>query len=334
MSKMINHIQNASTLLVFLIIFILITGCQIAIDPGAFNRFADSTAQLREGVDEVLEHQYKWARDRFIEEISLGDSLSEENVQKLLMENVPGKAFAWTTPEPPLLFLEAQKFRETVRELNDALVQYAELLAELAIVGRMDEEEFKATAEGINSGLRDAADTLSESDHNREIAIFSTGATELFQQYLNSKSKEKLREALDRNQETVRIVSDHLRDAMRLASQQAFAEYSPRSLDLAVMLTPDSGLSPEKKKDRVVELIDLNEFLIKRLDTLRRLDDSYRALPGVNRELAASLDKKEGGLASIYRIRDNAKRLREQYKELEKPADDQDADSVTGSNEE
>ncbi len=334
MSKTVNHMQKASALLIFPMIVVFLTGCQSAIDPGAFHRFTESTVELREGADEVLGHQYEWARERFMEEMTVGDSISEENVQKLLLENVPGQPFAWTTPKPPLLFLEARQFRETVREMNDALVQYAELLAELAIAGRMDEEEFKATAEGINTGLRDAAATFSDSDHNRGIAIFSVGATELFQQYLNSKSKEKLREALDGNQENIRALSKHLRDAMRLASQHAFAEYSPRSLDLAILLTPDSGLSPDKKKDRASELIELNELLIKRLDTLRRLDDSYRALPGANRELAESLDKGEGGLTSIYRIRNNAKRLRELYKELEIPADDQDVGSESESNEE
>ena len=326
--------QWAKALLIIPICAVFLTGCQSAIDPGAFNQFAASTVELREGADEVLGHQYEWARERFIEETVAGDEISGENVEKLMLGNDSDKPFAWTSPEPPLLFLGARQFRETVRELNDALVQYAELLAELAGAGRMDEEEFRATAEGINSGLRDAAATVSDADHNQGIAIFSAGATELFQQYLNSKSRDKLREALDGNQENIRTLSEHLRAAMRLASQHTFAEYLPRSFDLAMTLTPDSDLSISKKKDRVVELIELNELLIKRLDTLRRLDDSYRALPGANRELAESLDKGEGGLTSIYRIRDNAKRLRELYRELERPGDEKGAGSDSETTEE
>lgn len=332
MGKTIHPLKKISSLLMVTLFAVLLAGCGSAIDPGAFHRFTESTVELREGADEVLGLQYDWALERFIEETVAGDEISEEKVQKLLLENVPEVPFAWTAGKPPLLFFEVRRFRETVRALNDALVQYAELLAELAVAGNMGEEEFKATAEGINSGLRDATATFSEDDFNKGIAFFSTGATALFQGYLKSKTKDKLREALAGNQKNILDLSQHLRDAMRLASQHAFAEYGPRSLELAISLTPDSGLNTDKKKDRVLELIELDELLIKRLDTLRRLDDSYRALPAANRELMESLDKGQGGLAAIYRIRDNAKRLRELYKELAEPSDGQGAGSAAESN--
>ncbi len=322
--------MNLKHIVIVALVAVFLTGCGSAIDHGPFISFAASTTELRDNADEVLILQYNWARERFIQETTEGDSISEENVQKLILENVPDKPFAWMAPEPQLLFLAARQFRETVGELNDALVQYAELLAELAIAGHLDENEFKATAAGIDSGLSNAAMALGDPDHNQEIAIFSTGATELFRQYLDTKSKDKLRDALNENQENILAVSNHLRDAMRLASQHTFAEYSPRSLDLALMLTPDSGLSNGQKKDRVVELIELNELLIKRLDILRRLDDSYRALPGANQELARSLDNSESGLASIYRIRDNAKQLQELYKELESRSSDTSTESNGG----
>jgi hypothetical protein len=321
--------NRAVALLLGLLAFVSLNGCGGAIDPGAFHRFAESTVELRDGADEVLGIQYDLARDRFLWETAAGDSISEENIQKLLIENVPGKPFAWATPEPQLLFLAARHFRETVGSLNDALVQYADLLVELAGSGRLEEDEFVATATGINTGLQDAANRLSGADHAKEISIFSVGATALFQQYLNSQSKDKLREALNENQGNIQAVADHLRDAMRLTSQHAFAEYSARSFELAMMLTPDSKLKMEKKKDRVVELIELNEVLIKRLDMIRRLDDSYKSLPGANRELAASLDKNDGALGSIYRIRDNAKQLRALQKELLESSSDLDSGSET-----
>lgn len=310
---------GAAALFLSCILAAYLTGCGGAIDPGPFNRFAESTAELRDSADEVLGLQYDWARERFLQETAAGDSVSGENVQRLMLENVPDKPFAWAAPEPPLLFLAARQFRETVGQLNDGLVQYSELLAELAVAGEMNEEEFNAAAQGINSGLRDAAVALDEEGHEREIAIFSLAATEAFKQYLRSRSKDNLKKALGDNQDNIQAVSDHLRDAMSLAARHTFAEYSPRSFDLALSLAPDSDLSVDKKKDRIVELIELDELLIKRLETLRKLDDSYRSLPAANRELAASLGKDGGGLNSIYRIRDNAKRLRELYKELESP---------------
>jgi len=117
--------------------------------------------------------------------------------------------------------------------------------------------------------------------------------------------------ALDKNQDNIRALSEHLCEAMRLASQHTFAEYSPRSLELALTFTPDSKIGMMQKKEHVIELIELNELLIKRLETFRRLNDSYKALPGANRELARSLDSGAGKLAAIFRIRDNARRLRE-----------------------
>jgi hypothetical protein len=306
---------------------VFLSGCATPIDPGAFQQFTESTLELRETTDEVLGHQYEWARDRFLEATAAGDSISEENIQKLILEPVEGRPFAWQTPEPPLLFLEAGKFRTTVRELNDALVQYAELLVELVLAGRMDEEEFRAVAEGINNGLRDAATTLGGPEANREYAIFSLGATKIFQEYLTSRSKKKLREALIDNQKNIFNLSRHLHEAMCLAARQAFGEYTPRTDDFVWDLEPESGLSPGKKQERLLGLIELDELLILRLATLQQLGESYLALPGANRELADSLDRGESALTSIYRIRDDARRLRELYRDLATPTADQSAGS-------
>lgn len=299
-----------------------LSGCSSTIDPGAFQRFAESTVELRDGADEVFEQQYKMARERFEMEVTQGDSLSEINIQKLLIENVPGKPFAWKTQEPPLLFFAARQFRETFGALNDALVKYADLLVELSTSGNISEDEFNAAASGINSGIRDAVAAFGENSQNREISIFSVGATTLFQEYLNSENKQTLRSAILENQENIQALSDHLSKGLQLASRHAFTEYSVRSFDLAMMLTPDSQLTTVQKRERLVELIELDEQYINRLETIRRLNDSYRALPGANRELSASLDNKESGLGSIQRISDNAKRIYKLFKELETPVDD------------
>ncbi|MBU8922723.1 MAG: hypothetical protein KOO63_12970 [Bacteroidales bacterium] len=303
-------------LLLSLSLLMCLAACGGAIDPDPFDRFASSAVELRDSADEVLSHQYDWARERFIQDTVKGDSISGEKVQRLILENVPGVPFAWKAQRPPILFLSAGEFRESVRTLNDALVDYAGLLIELAVSGHIDQDEFTVAASGINSGIQDASKALGLTDKDREIGLFSTAATELFRQYLQSKSKKKLRDALNGNQENIRALSDALSDAMRLASQHFFAEYSSRSLSLALMLAPDNSMSDNQKQDRVVELIELNELLIGRLDVLRRLHDSYESLPGANRDLAASLEKGQHGLTSIYRIRDNAKFLREVYKDL------------------
>jgi len=316
-----NHTRFVTAFLVGLIFAMCLAGCGSAIDPAPFHRFTESVTDLRDSSDDILALQYESARERFLDQTVLGDSLSSENVQRLLLGPAEERPFFWEAPEPQPLFLAARQFRETVGALNDVLVQYAELLAELAAAGQISEEEFGVTAEGINTGLRDAVGAFGETGHTNEIAIFSVAATQLFQQYLNSQSKDKLRRAIEGNQENIRLVSDHLHDAMRLASQHAFAEYSPRSLDLALSLGPDSPLSTGDKKDRLVQLIELDEALIKRLEALRHLNDAYQSLPGANRDLAASLSKGESALSSVKRIRDNAKRLRALYRTLSAAAD-------------
>lgn len=297
----------------------LLFGCG-SIPHDAFGEFTDTAIQLRDGTDEVLGIQYQWARDRFLEDASkaMADSIGEAMVQRLLLESVEGSPFEWRAEEP-ILFLSARKFQKSVYTLNQAIVDYALLLQELAGAGKVSKEEFESNVRELNGNMKEAVAALSGQELDREIAIFSLAASEIFELYLGSKRKNELKRALQENQGTIEEVSSHLRQALAIAARHVHHEYQERSFHLALALAPDSDLQPFERRERLEALIELNEIYDDRLTALRTLDDSYRLLPGANRNLYASLDEVDVSLGSIRRIADNARRLKSLYGELAEP---------------
>lgn len=287
-------------------------GCA-SISPAPFNSLSNSVKQLRGGADASLGMVNNLSRERYIAEGAAGDS--SKYVKPLLLKQ-DGDKFSWNSSDLPLFF-KADQFREGVYQLNSVLVDYTNLLAQLASPDLVAPSVFDELAKDLNSNLRNAASTLSPKSSDKEIAIISTASTAAFGAYLQHRQRASLISALKNNQAAFSHVASLGENAVEIEEQHLLKEYQDASHSIStVLLQP--ALSVKQKEALLRKLVKLDEKFIKELVVLKALHQSYKALPAAHSELAKGLANPKLGLPMIQEIFENSQRLYRLYEELRK----------------
>lgn len=301
-----------AVVIVSLFTVVVLSGCATVSQP-PFQHFADSVQQLRTGADTSLGVVYDRTRDRAIDETARGG----EALLAVLLTAPADDPFGWTSSRSPL-FLTAARFRDGVYRLNSSLVDYAATLSQLASPDLLKPETFNQLATDLNGNLRQALPALGvTTPPNKEIAIFSTVATAAFRAYLQNKQRSALVEALTKNQDAIETAASLGRDAIALTVRAVRNEYEQKSAALAAGIA-SPGLSDADKRAKARELIDLNDRFIKELAILRKLHQSYTAVPAAHRELAAATVDPKLGIAAIRLLYDEGRDLQRLYEDLAK----------------
>jgi hypothetical protein len=297
--------------------FLLFAGCGGAIHHDSFSEFSHSMHELRDGADQALELPYLWGRERYIAETataSIDTTAGLAAVQRLILERDEDDVFDWAMADEPL-HVKQIRFRRGVYELNDGLVDYADLLGDLANAG-LTTAQFDDRATQMNAGLRGLATSMGDPTSGQGIALFSTAATELIRVFIDNGKREHLRRAIEANQENIESASTQMQEALHLSALHLWQEYDEI---VATLIEPIHPFSKTKLKDRkksVGGIVEANEILMYQLNALEVLVESYRALPRANQELVDSLDTPGWSLNAIYEIAENGLRLRRLYDEF------------------
>ena len=292
-----------------------LAGCS-AVDPSPFEDFAGATREIRQSADGVLEYDEGLSQERFLARVEADDRADIGRTIKELMVNpseVEGDDFGWRAENEPLL-MKIRRFRYAVHELNTVIVEYATLLNELAGPTAVDDEEMQAFATDLNGNVKSAAAALAMDVQDEQLAVFSTIAAGLFQQYINSRQRSHLAEALQENQPWVVEVS-RLGDAMaRNTARALWAEFGPiQSLFGTAMMEEPSGSA---RRGLVEERMQLNEQFLDMLSALRTLSAAYGKLPEAHRELAEGLETGSFNAGSIRQMYEYGKRLERLHEQL------------------
>ncbi|MFQ5667815.1 MAG: hypothetical protein ACE5I7_15490 [Candidatus Binatia bacterium] len=291
-------------------------GCG-AVEVRPFEEFAKAVGEVRQGADDALKHNAEQARARVVSEL-VQDSVAapREVAVKYTLRQRQADPLEIAHEGLPLFF-EARWFREGVYGLNTSIVDYAALLHELAKPELLPQEKFDKLAKQLNANLRDAAKALPAQKpiDPHKIGLFATAASGVTQSAIEWRRRRHLQRAIRDNQGAIDAVALLGRDAVNLAATQLWQEYGLRNQPLLVVLvTPRSSASARKAAAK--KLIKLNEEQMKRIQTLRTLDESYAALPAAHRELATALNNPKLGLESIRNLYDTGTRLHQLYEEL------------------
>lgn len=290
-----------------------LSGCA-SISPAPFNSLSSSVQQLRGGADASLGMVTDLSRERYIAEGAAGDTSNYAKRLQLTEKN--GDRFGWISPNPPL-FLKAAQFREGLYQLNSVLVDYTNLLAQLASPDLVAPSVFDGLARDLNSNLRNAASTLSPKSSDKEIAIISTASTAAFRAYLQHRQRASLISALKNNQAAFSNVASLGENAVEIEEKYLLKEYQDASHSISTALL-QPALSVKQKEVLLRKLVKLDEKLIKELAVLKALHQSYKALPAAHSELAKGLANPKLGLPMIQEIFENSQRLYRLYEELRK----------------
>lgn len=299
--------------LAVVLVILGVAGCA-SISPAPFTALTTSIQELRGGADASLSLVHERARNRYIAETADGDVAK---VEGLLLTQPAGDLFGWASSDPPL-FLKVAGFRDGVHRLNSVLVGYAGLLGQLASPELVSPEQFEQLARDLNGNLRASVRALGVSGTaDKEIAIFSTLGTAAFRAYLKGKQRSSLLKALDTNQPAIQEAAELGASAVRITAMALRNEYDHSSQKLGVLIA-SSKLSDSGKQETLRELIELDEKFIKEISVLRKLHQSYMALPVAHQELAAGVADPKRGIPMILELLENARDLNRLHDELSK----------------
>lgn len=288
-----------------------------SIDPQPFAKFSLSLQEFRESSDAALQITETENRevlvDLVVAETGRGDASTVSGA--LLLEPDPPFGWSYEAGEAPL-YVESRRFRAGVQAVNDALVTYAGLLAELAAPELVDADRFDAMAGDLNGNLRAAAGQLGVGGAGAEqgIALFSTAASAAARAYIEGRRQDQLLDMLEETQQQVEAWSARLVRAMEIAGRNTTASYQNRSNALALGIP---GASDSARRKRIEALLELNDRYTSRLRALARMAHAYGSLPVAHNELRRSVERPGIDLATVKNIYQTGKELHALYAELE-----------------
>lgn len=239
-----------------------------------FEKFANSATQVHIGLEQALERNRLDSRNRFQREAATlcvqGDL---EFADQLFLEGIPGDPLGveW---QQAAFYITSAKFKVDVARVTDSLVQYAQLLNQLASPELLSPEGLKLQGKHLNDNLFAALKSLQAEDNSpnpQKIALFSTAANEAFDAYLRSKRKAELRKAITEHQDTIVEVSIIMKRAIRTAALQGHQEYKAQIAPLYAQLDPHM-----ESQRRIEELKSLDASVTKATDRMKEIEEELR----------------------------------------------------------
>jgi len=293
-----------------LVIIIFLFGC-VSIPTEPFDEFSLAIEEAKEGVELVLSKNYDWERKIFIEDVLSGErQLAEIEIQRK-------GSFQYAFAEAKPLFFTLQDVKVTLSGVNNAVVQYANLLKVLASPELINKEEFEELTKNTESALNGSLKSLQIKTRAEAIPIFSISALELSRLVIENRRKKALENILDRNQASMEeytnrciVLIDNLEKSLFHAYGKAFAnledEYSRISGNGTI----------ERRKEIIEQALELNEEYISSVNGLKEACKVYENLPKAHKELQKSVKNEDINLQMIKDIHVSAKRLQRIYSEM------------------
>ena len=272
----------------------------VSVEP--FQKYHASVVQLGVSAETALAVEQDLVYKRYMESWQ-----SVGTFDQLQLEPAPGGSpFAMQLTDAPL-FQTMQEARARLGDLNDLVVQYAELL--LVLAGAAD-TSVAVDAETVAGDLRTSAEALASSINlNVEIDggwFFGFGA--LARQYAESKRKDLLVDLIRSSDDEIRALATAGKQISQLSALGIQTEYQASFSKLTADV---ARLSNSGANERVETILALNAETLRQLNTLKLLHDAYDALPSAHSTLQQSV--RDGSQYSLTTLLTYAESLNQRY---------------------
>ena len=292
----------------------LLNGCG-TVKPAPFQAFSQTVQQLKVGTDKALEVNESMSSDRFLREALQTTAKGDpKKVNQLRLPIDATKPFSFGTTSIPL-FMKAQQFRQSTTQAIGVFTSYSDLLLRLSSPELLPRETFDKMALDLNANAYDAAlATSNEIPDQEKVALFSTIAVALTREYLESKRRSKLVDALTANQPTVDNFAQHMRNGVQIAATHAAQEYDEESQELFEKMTTRTGPAPEPvRREAIQQLIELDRKYIQQLSVLQSLHGAFGQIPNAHAELVKAIENDDSKLPTTVGLFEEGKRLESLY---------------------
>jgi hypothetical protein len=244
------------------------------------------------------------------EELEEGGGEGEEESLLESMQIATDPSTPFTVKAAPL-FLKMEQFKMGVTQVTGSLVTYSQLLLQLADPELLSQETFDDLATDLNANAFKAMSTMNTNPSGQtqsDVALFSQLAVAATQAYLQSKRKDDLIDALEKNQTAVANFAEEMQRAVVIIAQATVNEYTADYLVLARKVVVKSS-----RERAVEELISLDRNHIRQIRMLQALHQAYGQIPAAHAELAKAVAEPKRELSTIINVMETSKRLQAGY---------------------
>ena len=296
------------------VLAVALAGCA-KVNPRPFETFAESLRTLSSGVEAQAEVDYETAREEY-EQSVLDGKVQVTELQFTFPSSDPF-GFQHEGGEQPL-YVKLEQFRRALKNLNDAMVAYANLLATLGGNETVNPDDFDQLARDLNTKTASAAATLNLGVPGEARAFFSTAAAKIFEEIIERKRRKKLRQAIEAQQPRMKLYAERAQEALGVIVEGVKPRYLDEFSDLAdKYVDADREADNEAdKKAALQKILDWNKQTADTLRTLERLKNSYGKLPTAHADLAKAVDERQTGLPGVLDFYNETVALHELFTSL------------------
>ncbi|UVL22764.1 hypothetical protein [Pseudomonas donghuensis] len=296
-----NAIARNSVLIISVHLF---SGCT-PIDTKPFEQFNSSLTELNKGATSSLDVSIPLAEGRYRSEVETELKQGETMLlQELFI--LAGDKDPFAISKPPT-FIRAKSFKLGISKANLAWLEYSSLLLQLSSKDLVSEEKFSKLSDDLNGNAFDAVQSFNNEAGNRSAentALFSELAIATTKEYLRTKQKNKLLEAITQNQASINFYVGHMQSAIVTMAQLSTQEHSTKQHSLATDLVSSVKSNKIGQNDPQIhkiigEMIDLKTTHSDQMESLYGLHAAYGKIPDAHEALATRLADPNSSLAAI-----------------------------------
>jgi hypothetical protein len=265
---------------------------------------ADTEASFSE-ISDISEARFKAA---LIRELAEGDTYSldkldiDTDFKTLSVKQVP-------------YFLKLKMLQYEVGRLNTVMVDYVNLLANLADHETISTERFDALASDLNNNVRAAVPSIRSEGGKADTGLFSFTAMALTKSYLQSKQSKLLVGAIRHNQPSINRFAAHLQRSVLIIARAVNFEYLRETSALKV-----AAVKGNNRAENVDRLIERNKKHFADIQTLKRLHTNYGRLTLMHSEISDVIMSGNRGLPMMFRMLEVTSKLNKDYQKTLVPA--------------
>ncbi len=288
----------------WLVLFIPLYACT-TIDTKPFEKFNESLVELDKGATSSLDIAIPLAEARYKKELEDDIAQGSDTLLKELSIQIK-EDDPFFISKPPV-FLEAKKFKLGISKTNLVWLEYSNLLLKLSSKEFLKDDKFSKLSSELNENAFDAVQALKDNPSDttaKDTALFSELAIAAAKEYLKSKQKEKLTEAITNNQANIEKYVEHMQSAIVTMAQSSTQEHSEKQQELGTSLVRysidnENGKNSAKIKKAIADMIEVKTIHSEQMVTLEALHAAYGNIPDAHEALANRLRNSDSSIAAI-----------------------------------
>ncbi len=290
----------------------LASGCSsVKVRPKTFSDFQAAVKGAGEGIGDSLEYGYKCSREDFAKKLSREKDLKFGDLILNQERNEDKKLWA-ANP----VCIQIKNANSAIEGINQAVEQYASILAKLSAGEYKEAEDLEFAAEALNMDLRNAIQKAEFPKDSDAGDLFTAEAVASAKAYVGTKRPESLGETLEKSQKPLEMYCKICANLAAPVRSDMKAGYVKRAEALTAEW--NAAQTPERKEALLAELLELNDRQTAFNEMFDGIQSVYDKIPKIHQTLRKAIFNKAFYYEELQALNSEAQKIKRLCEKLKK----------------